>query len=438
MSELTNGQEQAVGELAAFFDKPANGEIHLLSGFAGCGKTWTIAHMRKEGIIRGKTVMCAPTHKAVRVLHRNFGSQVDADFSTIHSLLMVRPTEDDGHQTFVSYARPGMNIPIHRYDNVILDETSMLEDELFETLLAYKSRNTRLLLSGDSFQLQPVGHQAGVKAAAFTDPQKYNIVTHTLDEIVRQKDGNSIIPFSAQIRGHVFPERKDWGANVRDMSRPAMGQYALKIFRAEAYRHNRDLFRYLAWTNATVDRFNDQVHGVLQPRGEMTDPIAIGEVMILRAPYEIDRDHSFQNNDELEVLDRENMTWELEYEHESIFLKASLPVSLCSAVNTEGMEGKIMISLDDQAWQAVMKKLDNRIRYTKLENKGMAWKQFWNLNGKIATWKHSYAQTIHTAQGSTFCESGIDAGDVRKCRTEEYWHLLYTGVTRSSDLLTIV
>jgi exodeoxyribonuclease-5 len=82
---LNPDQERAKAEILAARNA---GDFHLLTGFAGSGKTTLIqdlaAHWQARGV---RIVLTAPTHKAVAVLARKLGADgLEVSCQTIHKL----------------------------------------------------------------------------------------------------------------------------------------------------------------------------------------------------------------------------------------------------------------------------------------------------------------------------------------------------------------
>ncbi len=144
----------------------------VLTGGPGTGKTFTlvsIVNALREIEPTIRIAACAPTGKAALRL----GSQVSglSTVSTIHRLLR-QPRDNAGHLN---------------YDQVIVDEASMLDAVLADQLFQALGPNTRLILAGDRNQLSSV--RAG---AVFAQLCSIESVTVELTEAVRFKEGSLI------------------------------------------------------------------------------------------------------------------------------------------------------------------------------------------------------------------------------------------------------
>ena len=131
----------------AMVDAIARGVL-ILTGGPGTGKTTTL-----RGIITllesmGETVaIAAPTGRAAKRIAELTGREA----KTLHRLLEVKWNSDDT----ASFERNEKN-PLDA-DAVVVDEMSMVDTLLFESLLRAVKTGCRLILVGDTDQLPPVG-----------------------------------------------------------------------------------------------------------------------------------------------------------------------------------------------------------------------------------------------------------------------------------------
>lgn len=118
--------------------------ICIVTGGPGTGKT-TILREALARMGNRDVALCAPTGKAAKRMSEATGT----DARTIHRLLAYSP-EDGGFWYGESTKLP--------HDVIIVDESSMVDVELFAALLlAIDERRTRLVLVGDYNQLPSVG-----------------------------------------------------------------------------------------------------------------------------------------------------------------------------------------------------------------------------------------------------------------------------------------
>jgi exodeoxyribonuclease V alpha subunit len=119
-------------------------KVNVLTGGPGTGKTTTLrAVIRALDSIKATYTLASPTGRAARRLAEATGKEA----STIHRLLGYNP--DNGFLF-------GEDYPLQT-DMVIVDETSMVDIELFRRLLAAIPDPAHLMLVGDIDQLPSVG-----------------------------------------------------------------------------------------------------------------------------------------------------------------------------------------------------------------------------------------------------------------------------------------
>ena len=186
--ELAIAQKQAV---KAVF----NNGVTILTGGPGTGKTTTINTMisllKKSG---KKVVLAAPTGRAAKRMTETTGNEA----KTIHRLLeMAFDTSD--RLIFMRNEEEPIDA-----DVVIVDEASMIDIFLMDSLLKALGKKTRLVIVGDSDQLPSVG--AGNVLSDLIDSGVCTVVR--LTEIFRQAQQSDII-----INAHRINHGEDIVAN---------------------------------------------------------------------------------------------------------------------------------------------------------------------------------------------------------------------------------
>lgn len=175
-------QAQAVQEAA-------RSKVMVLTGGPGTGKTTTV-----QGIIAAygqmglRILLAAPTGRAAKRMSEATGLPA----KTIHRLLECKPPE--------GYQRNEEN-PLEG-DVLIVDECSMIDIILMNSLLKALPRNMRLVLVGDIDQLPSVG--AGNVLRDMIDSGRFPVIR--LTRIFRQAQQSRIITNAHRINKGEFPD----------------------------------------------------------------------------------------------------------------------------------------------------------------------------------------------------------------------------------------
>lgn len=169
--------------------KAATAKVMVLTGGPGTGKTTTthgiIAAYRAYGL---KILLAAPTGRAARRMTEATGLEA----KTIHRLLECKPPE--GYQKNEENPLEG--------DVLIVDECSMIDIVLMNSLLKAIPPNMRLIMVGDIDQLPSVG--AGNVLRDIIDSEAFPVIR--LTRIFRQAQTSRIIMNAHRINEGKMPE----------------------------------------------------------------------------------------------------------------------------------------------------------------------------------------------------------------------------------------
>lgn len=172
------GQQVGALKAAAEWLKTPGVQVFYLAGYAGTGKTTLAIEIAK--MVKGSVVFAAFTGKAALVMQ----SKGCEGASTIHSLIYTIKKSDSAIPEFVLNPES----PVKEAALVIIDECSMVDEELGRDLLSF---GVKVLVLGDPAQLPPV------KGAGFFTEGKPDFM---LTEVHRQAKGNPIIRMSMDVR----------------------------------------------------------------------------------------------------------------------------------------------------------------------------------------------------------------------------------------------
>ncbi len=202
--EKTNRMELDALQRKAVMDAVENG-IFILSGGPGTGKTTTInmiiRYFEEEGL---DIFLAAPTGRAAKRMTEATGFEA----KTIHRLLELNGavSDDDRGSSSVHFEKNELN-PLEA-DIVIIDEMSMVDIHLFQSLLKAIAPGTRLIMVGDRNQLPSVG--AGQVLKDLMESGK--IATVVLSKIFRQAGESDIV-----VNAHRINEGKEIALDNKSM-----------------------------------------------------------------------------------------------------------------------------------------------------------------------------------------------------------------------------
>lgn len=419
MQSTTANQEQALRKLLAWQKAKIKPQYITLGGYAGTGKTTLIAKFRQElyqsssSAKHGeqiKVAFCAYTGKAVRVLGQKLSAteaKIKGDFlGTIHSLI-YEPVLN-ARQEITGWTQKEQL----EFDLIIIDEASMVTQEIWRDLLTYE---IPILAVGDHGQLPPINSN-------FNLMQKPDLV---LSEIMRQESGNPIIDLSMQARKGETIAAGSYGQNVRVVNQG--DEFGLELVNEFLANTNSESL-ILCGFNYTRRRLNKYVRAAKEfsdPRPQVGDRVIclqnyrakgiyngmIGQIKEIDydlAPYQYFARVAFPEDD-------------IEY---------SGPIS-AAEFDAKLREGKIDLKEEEIEFtpSGVVLHDPNQERQKLEEVK---------LNRKIAKFDFGYALTVHKAQGSQARKVLVFAERSRHMSDDMWQRWLYTAITRAEDQLILV
>ena len=250
-----------------------------LAGYAGTGKSTIIKKVLDN--YRYGVVVSAPTHKAKKVVMNTTGK----DGQTLHALLGLRPDLDlDNFNPNNPKFNPIAVPKITDYNFVIIDEASMINQELYDLIIekTLKSR-TKVLYMGDPAQIPPIGEKASV---VFEQDQTKEF--HQLTKIERQNDTNPLAFVYDALRNNL--NRLDGGfERVTNMNKLGEGvvftidkrefrQGILNKFKSKEFQKDTDYCKVIAWKNDTVMMSNQIIREQLLSKN--TDIVEISDLLM--------------------------------------------------------------------------------------------------------------------------------------------------------------
>lgn len=368
-------------------------DLLILTGGPGTGKTTTlngiINMLEKKGL---KVALAAPTGRAAKRMTELTGREA----KTIHRLLEVDFKDENGRNKF----KRNMKNPLQQ-DAVVIDEMSMIDIQLFESLVRAIRMGCKLIMVGDPDQLPSVG--AGNVLKDLIDSEIIEVVH--LTQVFRQAAQSLIVTNAHSIVRGELPDLNKKDNDFFFM--PEHGtQHAIetvislcgtRLPKAYGYSSLWDI-QVISPTRVgalgTVE-LNKSLQNVLNPRSPSKTEFKFGA-------------YTFREGDKV---------MQIKNNYDIIWRKGD------GEEGTGIFNGDIgVIDMIDKPSQSILVKYDDRIA-----------EYVFDMADELDL---AYAITVHKSQGSEF-EAVIMTLSGYHSKLH-YRNLLYTGVTRARKLLIIV
>jgi len=277
--KLADHQRQAV---QACLTSP----ITIITGGPGTGKTM-IEKVLLDVYVKihpGKSVLlCSPTGRAARRMSESTGRPA----STIHQALGLYAADSE-NASFASFEKPQVS-----QDLILVDEVSMLDSYLANTLLSAIKHGAQVVLIGDANQLPSVG--PGCVLRELIACEKIPVVK--LTKIFRQKNGSSIAINAARINNGITLMEYDEDFKLIETSSQEETLETVKVvYEEQVAKYGVDdvtvLSPFRQKTITGVDALNPVLREVINPTGNSKPKITCGKITY----YEGDKVMQTRNN----------------------------------------------------------------------------------------------------------------------------------------------
>ncbi|MEG2232169.1 MAG: ATP-dependent RecD-like DNA helicase, partial [Lachnospiraceae bacterium] len=375
--------------------------IFILSGGPGTGKTTTINMIIRYFEAEGMNIyLAAPTGRAAKRMTETTGYEA----RTIHRLLEINGAMNRDDKQALNFERNEEN-PIEA-DIIIIDEMSMVDIFLFQSLLRAIAVGTRLIMVGDVDQLPSVGPGQVLKDLI----ESHCLPVVILKKIFRQAEESGIVVNAHRINeGHsisydnkspdfFFLERSDVNVIYKHMVQLISDKLPRYV---NASPYDIQVLTPMRKGSLGVETLNHILQQYLNPPDSAKQEYQSGETLYRQG----DKVMQIKNNYQLE--------WE-------IVSKYGIPIDKGLGVFNGDMG--IICQINEYAQNIVVEYEEHkRITYpfTLLEELELA-----------------YAITIHKSQGSEY--PAVVMPLLTGPRMLLNRNLLYTGVTRARNCVTIL
>ena len=395
--ELSEKQFEAINQIN-------ENNVCIITGGPGTGKTTIIKCLIEiYKSHRRKVVLCAPTGRAAKRMSETTGE----DAKTIHRLLEIGKFEEDKLGSIDTDVTPV------DADVLVVDEMSMVDVFLMNYLVKAIYLGTKIVFVGDPNQLPSVGPGSILKD--LIDSGEF--ATVHLDKIFRQAAKSKIIVNAHNVNNGInFIGKNNYDEDsendffyINESNQEKMLYQVLSLSKERLKNYgDYEFFKNIQVLTPTkkgmmgTKELNKSLQEALNPKIDELEEKHYGEIIF----REGDRVMQIKNNYDI--------YWEKGSRNDLRTYEAGTGVF-------NGEIGRI-------------ERIDTNERQVKVEydDKKVAWYAFSELDQL----EHSYAITIHKAQGSEFDVVILVVPPSSNMLLTR--NLLYTGITRAKKLLIVI
>ena len=447
----TDCQIEMANKLADFLTSKDSDSIFLLKGFAGTGKTTVLsALVNVLDQLQLKSVLLAPTGRAAKVL--SWYSQKQS--STIHKKIYRQQSSADGSGRFM------LDRNLHKNTIFIVDEASMISNlpqennifgsgNLLADLITFvgNGENCRLIISGDTAQLPPVGFSQS-PALEQKELELFNldVIECELDQVVRQSSRSGILENATLIRNLIFLEDKPDGywkiitRKYKDIKRLGGADLIEEISNCyNAFGYDETII--ITRSNKRANKYNEGIRRTVLYREEQ---LSAGDLLMnVKNNY-----HWAKHSEELDFIANGDIAEVIKirkYEERFGFHFVNVTLRFIDYKDAE-FDCKIILdtltSESPSLSPSDQRKLYEEITqdYPEIRNKRQLWDKIReNEYFNALQVKFAYALTCHKSQGGQWKAVFIDHGYlIDEMIDREFLRWIYTAFTRPTEILYLV
>lgn len=438
---LNPGQEAASKKMQDFLTAYNTvGEHFVLAGGPGTGKTFLTKYALKGAF--GTIAGVALSHAAKNVLKQHLPSNINC--YTLAAFLGLKMSNDNTGKVVFKENSTGY-IPMERYDTMILDEISMIDDGTYEHIMRIaRNAGVRIIALGDMYQLPPVEQDTDSNFfkkidSTLTQPMRFSGPIDDLANVFRKEIGliNSEEYFDKYILNS-YTNREDNYDNTAGTgykfinSIDEMMEQASDGFKSNKGNVNHS--RILAFKNHTVDLLNTGIREMIYGKG--LAQFESGEILIANNNVYAGPSDGFKSGSPLiyngQILEIES------------FIEDGGPADIpCVYLKIKGIINPVnhpiraVVSNDGGHAIDLYRKEAFRLKQNALQNPSQ-WENYFNFINSFLQYDYAYAINLYRAQGSTLDTAYVLDGevtDVKPLTWKQKFQALYVAMTRPKNNL---
>lgn len=468
--DQNNGMAAILQWLYTFKGSRNENNFFALRGSAGTGKTTLLGQLLKEidntKYRSSRICICAPTHKAKKVISVKTGWKNSETLQALLGLkLDVNLDDFDVNNPVFS---PQGDRKIKDYDLVLIDESSMINTELYKTIVdCSKQSGAMILFIGDVLQLNPVKEYN--ISLSLTTP----IHSYTLTQIMRQGAGNPLIELLDIVREDIINNTQTYLSVLQgmpnNMNSKGQGYMSTKdsskfaeilnsTFNSAEAIEDKNYCRYISWTNDSINRTNKYIRNTIF---NYQTTLEVGEILLSYKTVIQDEDILVVNSDDY-VIEKVEEIVISDYTYPLQVLLVDL-----KGIDTGKTTSVCILKRDEQNYKNYQSVYCEELETAKAK-RGRAWIKFYKFKSECLVLENmeyinpytrvkelikkdidfGYGITAHKSQGSTYNTVFVNYKDISNIVTFEKndkvgaeimkKRLLYVALSRASEKAYII
>jgi len=389
---MTEHQREKFDNIMSHSDK-----IVALFGEGGTGKTVSVSKFIQSLDENQIVALTTTTHQSLSVLRDMVPSHHKCDIttSTIHKFLGFRVKDNQGKSTLQRNPKHEISF----VDYLIIDESSYLTKQLLDFIkgseVGFRVRK-KIILVGDKMQLT-------IDDFLNLD----SIFSEELTENMRQSRDSDLYTFCHSLRHRI--ENKLGVVPI-----PANGKDIIMTSNHTAfvseYKKNTSNKCILAFLNSTVKSYNNNIKKKMLKE----DTYSIGDTLVVMEPTfkklaNGSNSIIYNNRERVEILG---------------IVQETDSDTLLLVKNSKEIEAQLLVPKSKAEYNRTLKNYVDK----------KDWKNYYDYKEARNFVHHSYALTVHSAQGSTFDDVFIDLSDFNPPNdpvSDKLLRMVYVALTRA-------
>jgi ATP-dependent exoDNAse (exonuclease V) alpha subunit len=435
-------------EMANFLQDELDGKCFILRGYAGTGKTTSVAALVKAlPAFKLRSLLLAPTGRAAKVMSSYAGRVA----LTIHKKIYRKRVAVSMDMSFQLAPNLAENTLF------IIDEASMIADEwntqngssFLKDLMefVYNQKNCAVLFVGDTAQLPPVGSldSPALNKKYLVDNFHLKVTEVELREVVRQEQKSGILANATMLRQLINEEDVTLPQFMTKGYRDIFRMTGLKLVEGLEYAYSKfgiENCLVVCRSNKSANVYNQQIRARLLYREE--ELTGGDQIMVVRNNYfwlpDSEATAFIANGDMAKITRVRNEEERYGFRFSEVQMEF-LDYPEAGSITCKVMLDTLQAETPNLSYEQSKKLYEGLSEdYAHIANKKerlLAIKQdpFYNA----LQIKFAYAVTCHKAQGGQWDAVFVDQGYLTDEMVDmDFLRWLYTGVTRAKRELFLV